>query len=40
MSKTFDHEFKTEVFNGKVSVPLGNYINGQFVDGSEGKTIE
>jgi hypothetical protein len=40
MTKTFVHNFDTPVFKGKVEVPLGLFIDGKFVDGSEGKTIE
>jgi hypothetical protein len=38
--KTFTHSFDTPVFKGEVSFPLGNFIDGKFVDGAEGKTIE
>ena len=40
MPETFVHKFDTPVFKGEVSVPLGLYIDGKWVDGSEGKTIE
>jgi aldehyde dehydrogenase (NAD+) len=37
---TYTHEFNTETFKGKVEVPLGLFINGKWVNGSEGKTID
>jgi aldehyde dehydrogenase (NAD+) len=37
---TFSYEFKSEVFEGKVSFPTGVFINGQFSAGSRGTTIE
>jgi aldehyde dehydrogenase (NAD+) len=40
MSKTYTHTFDTPAFKGTVEIPLGNFIDGKFVDGSEGKTIE
>ena len=40
MPETFVHKFDTPVFKGEVSVPLGLYIDGKWVDGAEGKTIE
>jgi aldehyde dehydrogenase (NAD+) len=40
MPQTFKHTFDSPVFKGTVEVPLGHYIDGKFVDGSEGKTIE
>ncbi|KAI0668746.1 aldehyde dehydrogenase [Trametes maxima] len=40
MPETFVHKFDTPVFKGEVNVPLGLYINGKFVDGSNGTTIE
>jgi len=40
MTKIFTHTFDTPVFKGTVEVPLGNFIDGKFVDGSEGKTID
>jgi aldehyde dehydrogenase (NAD+) len=40
MPGTFKHTFDTPAFKGDVEIPLGLFINGEFVDGSEGKTIE
>ena len=40
MPSTFTHEFDTPVYKGKVSFNTGIFINGQFVDGSDDKTIE
>jgi aldehyde dehydrogenase (NAD+) len=40
MVGTFKHSFDTPVFKGDIEIPLGNFIGGKFVDGSEGKTIE
>ncbi|KAI0638767.1 aldehyde dehydrogenase [Trametes polyzona] len=40
MPETFVHKFDTPVFKGEVSVPLGLYINGKFVDGSNKTTID
>lgn len=40
MPTIFDYEFKTPTLNKRVTFPTGLYINGQFVEGVEGKTIE
>ncbi|KAI0364897.1 aldehyde dehydrogenase [Pilatotrama ljubarskyi] len=40
MPETYVHKFDTPVFKGEVSVPLGLYIDGKFVDGSNGTTID
>lgn len=40
MPKTFDYTFDTPVYKGTSSFSTGLYINGKFVDGSEGETIE
>ncbi|KAI0353209.1 aldehyde dehydrogenase [Trametes cingulata] len=40
MPETYVHKFDTPVFKGEVSVPLGLYIDGKFVDGSDGTTID
>ncbi|KAG6848133.1 hypothetical protein H0H93_003089 [Arthromyces matolae] len=40
MVHTFTHEWDTPAFKGKTSFPTGLFINGQFVDGSEGKEID
>ena len=40
MPSIFTHEFNTPTYKGKVSFSTGIFINGQFVDGSDGKTIE
>ncbi|KAJ6453551.1 aldehyde dehydrogenase domain-containing protein [Mycena sanguinolenta] len=36
----FNHEFNNASFTGKVSFPTGLFINGEFVDGVKGSTIE
>ncbi|KAI6166293.1 aldehyde dehydrogenase [Pisolithus thermaeus] len=40
MPIVFTHEFNTPVYKGKVSFNTGLFINGQFVDGSGGTTID
>ncbi|KAI1783727.1 aldehyde dehydrogenase [Ganoderma leucocontextum] len=40
MPETFKYTFDTPVFKGEVEVPLGLYINGKFVDGSNGTSID
>ena len=40
MPETFVHKFDTPVFKGEVSVPLGLYIDGKWVDGANKTTIE
>lgn len=40
MPETFVKQFDTPAFKGEVSCPLGLYINGKFVDGSNNTTIE
>lgn len=40
MPATFTHKFDTPVFKGTVSIPTGIFINGEFVDGSDGGHIE
>jgi aldehyde dehydrogenase (NAD+) len=40
MPGVFTHEFNTAAFKGKVSFNTGIFINGQFVDGSDGTTID
>ncbi|KAG6900058.1 hypothetical protein C0993_003544 [Termitomyces sp. T159_Od127] len=40
MVHTFSHEWNTPVFKGKTSFPTGLFINGQFVDGSDGTEID
>ncbi|KAI6040399.1 aldehyde dehydrogenase [Pisolithus marmoratus] len=40
MPTVFTHEFNTPVYKGKVSFNTGLFINGQFVDGSDGTTID
>ncbi|KAG6332120.1 hypothetical protein ID866_6972 [Astraeus odoratus] len=40
MPTIFTHKFDTPVYNGTVSFSTGLYINGQFVDGSNGSVIE
>ena len=40
MPETFTYKFDTPVFKGDVAVPLGLYIDGKWVDGSDKTTIE
>ncbi|KAG6843866.1 hypothetical protein H0H87_012258, partial [Tephrocybe sp. NHM501043] len=40
MVATFTHEWNTPAYKGKTSFPTGLFINGQFVDGSNGTDIE
>lgn len=40
MPSVFTHEFDTLAYKGKVSFDTGIFINGQFIDGSDRKTIE
>lgn len=40
MSETFTYKFDTPTFKGEVSVPLGLYIDGKWVNGADGTTIE
>jgi hypothetical protein len=40
MPSTFIKTFDTLTFKGTISVPLGLYINGEFVDPVEGGTLE
>ena len=40
MPETFVHKFDTPVFKGTVEIPTGIFINGKFVDGSDGGLIE
>jgi len=40
MPGSFSYEWDTPVFKGKTSFNTGLFINGQFVDGSKGKTID
>jgi aldehyde dehydrogenase (NAD+) len=40
MPESFEYEWDTPVYKGKTSFNTGLFINGQFVDGSKGKTIE
>lgn len=40
MPETFTKKFDTAVFKGEVNVPLGLYIDGKWVDGADGTTIE
>lgn len=40
MPNTFIHDFDTPAFKGSVSIPTGLFIDGQFVDGSNGTSIE
>ncbi|KAI0762240.1 aldehyde dehydrogenase [Fomes fomentarius] len=40
MSETFTYKFDTPTFKGEVSVPLGLYIDGKWVNGADGTTID
>jgi aldehyde dehydrogenase (NAD+) len=40
MARTYSHTFDVPLFKGTVDIPTELYINGQFVDGAEGKTME
>jgi hypothetical protein len=40
MPTSFSYEFDTPVFKGKTSFETGLFIDGKFVDGVEGGTIE
>jgi len=37
---TFTHEFDHAGYKGKVEIPLGLFINGEYVSSKDGKTIE
>ncbi|EPQ61365.1 aldehyde dehydrogenase [Gloeophyllum trabeum ATCC 11539] len=40
MPSTFTHEFNTPVYKGKSSFNTGLFIDGKFVDGQDGETID
>jgi aldehyde dehydrogenase (NAD+) len=40
MPEIFSHEWNTELYKGKTSFNTGLFINGQYVDGRKGTTIE
>ena len=40
MPEIFSREWDTDVYKGKTSFNTGLFINGQFVDGRKGTTIE
>jgi aldehyde dehydrogenase (NAD+) len=40
MPGSFSYEWDTPVYKGKTSFNTGLFINGQYVDGTKGKTIE
>ncbi|KAI6034849.1 aldehyde dehydrogenase [Pisolithus orientalis] len=40
MPTIFNHVFNTPVYEGEVSFSTGLFINGEFVDGSDGTTID
>ncbi|KAL0572816.1 hypothetical protein V5O48_009144 [Marasmius crinis-equi] len=40
MPTSFSYEFDTPVYKGKTSFPTGLFINGEFVDGADGSTID
>jgi aldehyde dehydrogenase (NAD+) len=37
---TFQYEFDCPLFKAKVEFPTGLFIDGKWLDGSEGNTIE
>jgi aldehyde dehydrogenase (NAD+) len=40
MPETFSHEWNTPVYKGKTSFNTGLFINGKYVDGKKGQTID
>ena len=40
MPSTFTYKFNSPTYQGTSSFNTGLFINGQFVDGSDGTTIE
>ncbi|CCM02708.1 uncharacterized protein FIBRA_04814 [Fibroporia radiculosa] len=40
MPSVFSHTFSTPVFKGSVEFSTGIYVDGQFIDGSNGSTID
>ena len=40
MPQTFEYTFNTPVYKGTSSFSTGLYINGKFIDGSDGGMIE
>ena len=40
MPTSFTYKFDTPVYKGETTFETGLFINGKFVDGSEGGTIE
>ncbi len=40
MAPTLTHEFNHAAYKGKVEIPLGLYINGEWTESKDGKTIE
>ena len=40
MPETFSHKWDTPVYKGETSFNTGLFINGQYVDGKKGQTIE
>jgi aldehyde dehydrogenase (NAD+) len=40
MVGTFEYTWDTPVYKGKTTLPTGLFINGKFVDGVKGQTIE
>lgn len=40
MAPTYTHKFDHAAFKGEVEIPLGLFINGEHVEGKDGKTIE
>jgi hypothetical protein len=40
MPQIFSREWDTDVYKGKTSFNTGLFINGQYVDGRKGTTIE
>ena len=40
MPLTFTHEFNTAIYKGTSSFSTGLFINGEYVDSVDGRTIE
>lgn len=40
MPSSFNYQFDTPVFKGKADFSTGLFIDGKFVDGASGSTIE
>ena len=40
MAPTYTHDFDHAAYKGKVEIPTGLWINGEYVNSQGGKTIE